>query len=87
MPEICRFFGIVITIYADDHNPPHFHARYGDYRSMIDIVTGDIFEGEMPKKSLRLLQAWCEIHRDELMRNWQEGQKENPNFFKIEPLK
>lgn len=87
MPEICRFFGIIITMYADDHNPPHFHARYGGSRIMIDIATGDIIEGNMPKRSLRLIQAWCELHREELIKNWEESQKENPNFIKIEPLK
>lgn len=87
MPEICRFFGIIITMYADDHNPPHFHARYGDFRAMIDIVTGDILEGSMHKKSLRLIQAWVEIHREELMLNWEKGQNENPDFSRIEPIR
>jgi len=87
MPEICRFFGIVITMYADDHNPPHFHARYGDFRAMINISEGDIIEGNMPLKVLRLIQAWVEIHRDELMSNWKESRTESPNFSKIEPLR
>jgi len=87
MPEICRFFGVVITMYADDHYPPHFHARHGDFRAMIDIATGEIIEGSMPKKSLKLIQAWVEIHKTELMENWKEGQNENPNFSSIEPLR
>ncbi len=87
MPEICRFFGIVITMYADDHNPPHFHARHGDFKAMINIDTGDIIEGMIPRKSLRLIQAWVEIHRFDLLENWREGQSENPNFSSIEPLK
>ena len=87
MPEICRFFGIIITMYADDHNPPHFHARHGDFKAMINIATGDIIEGNMPRKSLRLIQAWVEIHRDQLMANWNEGQSEHPNFSRIEPLR
>jgi hypothetical protein len=87
MPEISRFFGIVITMYADDHNPPHFHARYGDYRAMIDIAAGDIIDGYMPRRALRLIQAWGEIHREELMENWKESKNENPNFSKIEPLR
>jgi hypothetical protein len=87
MLEISRFFGIVITMYADDHNPPHFHARYGDFRAMIEIATGEIIEGSMPKKSLRLIQAWVEIHRDELMENWREGESETPDFSRIEPLR
>ena len=74
-------------MYADDHNPPHFHARHGDFKAMIDIGTGDIIQGMMPGKSLRLIQAWVEIHRDELIENWKEGQSENPGFSRIEPLK
>ena len=74
-------------MYADDHNPPHFHARYGDFKAMINIATGDIIEGSLPRKSLRLIQAWVEIHRDQLMANWNEGQRENPNFSSIEPLR
>jgi hypothetical protein len=87
MPEISRFFGIVITMYADDHYPPHFHARHGDDRAMIDIATGDIIEGKMPGRALRLIQAWVEIHRNELLDNWEKGQMEAPNFSRIEPLR
>ena len=74
-------------MYADDHNPPHFHARHGDFKAMFNIATGDIIEGSMPRKSLRLIQAWVELHREQLMANWIEGQSENPNFARIEPLK
>jgi len=74
-------------MYADDHNPPHFHARHGDFKAMINIATGDIIEGSMHRKSLRLIQAWVEIHREQLMANWNEGQSENPNFTRIEPLR
>jgi len=87
MPEIARFFGILITMYADDHNPPHFHARYNDFKVLINILTGNIMEGEIPGKQLRLIQAWVEIHRGELLVNWEESKKDNPQFKKIEPLK
>lgn len=87
MPEISRFFGIIITFYADDHNPPHFHARYAEFFARIIISSADLLDGNLPNKQLRLVQAWAEIHREELMKNWKETQKENPDFFKIEPLK
>ena len=65
----------------------HFHARYGDFRAVINIVTGNIIEGSMPQKSLRLIQAWVEIHREELMANWEKGQDETPDFSRIEPIR
>ena len=74
-------------MYSDDHNPPHCHARHGEFRAMVDIVSGDLIEGKLPKRSLRLIQAWIEIHREELMANWLQGQSENPDFMPIEPLK
>jgi hypothetical protein len=74
-------------MYADDHSPPHFHVRYGDFRAMIDIATGDIIEGNVPRKALRLIQAWVEIHGEELMENWKESQSESPNFSKIRTIK
>lgn len=86
MPEICRFFGIIITMYADDHNPPHFHIRYNEFKALILISNGNVLEGELPLKQLRLVQAWAELHREELELNWIESQKENPNFVKINPL-
>jgi len=87
MPEICRFFGMVITMYADDHPPPHFHARYGEYNARFEIGSGDIMDGHFPRKQTRLIQAWIELHRDELMKNWEESQKDNPKIKKIKPLK
>lgn len=87
MPEISRFFGIIITMYADDHNPPHLHARHGEYNARFEIESGDLMEGDFPKKQLRLIQAWIELHRDELIENWKESQKDNPEINKIDPLK
>lgn len=80
MPEICRFFGIIITMYVDDHFPPHFHARYAEFKVTIDIMTSQIIDGEIPTKQQRLIQAWTEIHRNELIYNWHEGQSETPNL-------
>jgi hypothetical protein len=87
MPEICRFFGIIIYFYSDDHLPPHFHARYAEYETQISIETGNTIKGELPNKQLRLVQAWVELHREELYFNWEELQKDFPEFKKIDPIK
>ena len=87
MPEISRFYGIIIRMFGKDHNPPHFHVKYGEFNCKIDIKTGELIEGELPSKQLRLVQAWFEIHNEELINNWEEGQKDNPKIIKIEPLK
>ncbi len=85
MPQISEFYGITIYMYYEDHNPPHFHAAYGDYRAMVDIENGCIFKGELPNKQVKLVLAWCEIHRDELMKDW-EMSKNAGKLTIIEPL-
>jgi hypothetical protein len=62
MPEISRFFGIIIKMFFLDHSPPHFHVEYGDYKAIINIKTQEIMEGELPTKQLKLVQAWAIIH-------------------------
>jgi hypothetical protein len=85
MPEISRFYGIVIMMFYNDHNPPHFHANYGEYKVVINIKE-EIVKGFMPKRALKLVFEWMDIHRDELHSNWNKCLKgEAPN--KIEPLK
>lgn len=66
MPEISRFLGIVIAMYYADHNPPHFHAKYGDYEALIDIETGGLLQGGLPSRALLLVSEWHSLHRDEL---------------------
>jgi hypothetical protein len=87
MPEICRFYGIIIRMFFKDHVPPHFHAEYAEYKAQISISEGEIIEGTLPKKALRLVQAWTELHRDELMNNYNESLKEGGIISRIEPLK
>ena len=81
MPEICRFLGIIITMYFDEHNPPHFHVRYNDYRASMEIKTLNIMAGMIPAKIRGLVEEWAELHRDELLQMW-----ETKEFHKIEPL-
>jgi hypothetical protein len=84
MPELSRFFGIVVRMLADDHAPPHFHASYGEFR--VSITIGDAtIKGHFPRRALRLVLEWHDLHRDELLANWQRlraGQEAQP----IEPL-
>ncbi len=73
MPEICRFLGIVISMYAEAgarHNVPHFHARYGEYQATFAIETGDLLAGSLPRSQVRLIQGWVELRRGELMDDW-----------------
>lgn len=84
MPEICRFLGIVIAIYYRDHDPAHFHARYGDYEITVGIVDG-LVEGKFPRRALRHVLEWYEMHKMELMVNWQRA-RERRALNKIAPL-
>ena len=77
MPTISRFFGVVIYMYYNDHNPPHFHARYGEHQAMYDIATLELLEGMLPKSAQRYVHRWASMHRDALMDDWmltQNGQ-------------
>ncbi len=85
MPEICLFGGIRITMYYDDHNPPHFHAEYAGYKSLVDIQRGCVIRGALPDRQLKFALAWCEMHRDELMQNWELAKAAQP-LRKIAPL-
>ena len=86
MPEISRFLGIVIAMYYNEHNPPHFHAKYGDFAAFFDIETGDMVDGNMPRRAVRLIQDWAELNKTDLLNNWFESQKDLPDFHKINPL-
>ena len=69
MPEISRFYGIIIYMYIDDHNPPHFHVRYEGYEATITIEDG-IVTGTLPRRALKMVYEWLDLHFDELMENW-----------------
>ena len=84
MPEICRFYGIVIFMNYNDHPPPHFHARYQDQEVTIEIQTG-IVKGEMSRRALQMLFEWSEKHQEELIRNWECARERQP-LEKIPPL-
>ena len=88
MPTLSMFFGIIIRMYyaPKEHNPAHIHAYFQEYKASVKILDGEIINGNLPSKQLKLVLAWIEIHKDELLANWELCQNgEKP--FNIEPLK
>ncbi|MCX4334996.1 MAG: DUF4160 domain-containing protein [Bacteroidales bacterium] len=85
MPEISRFYGIIIGMFFNEHNPPHFHVKYEEYNAEITIKDG-IVTGRLPRRALNLVFEWLDMHRDELLENWKRGEN-CESFIKIEPLK
>ena len=89
MPVISMFYGVIVLMYYFDnkkHHLPHIHAQYGEEEAVISIPEGEVIEGSLRTAKLKLVQAWMEIHRDELIADWNlavTGQQ----VFKIEPLK
>lgn len=77
MPEISRFYGIVITINFNEHMPPHFHARYGDDRAAIEIG-GVVLAGSLPRRALGLVRDWASQHRGALLRDWELARNSQP---------
>lgn len=79
------FYGVIISMFYKDHNPPHIHIQYAEYKAIVDF-NGDILEGELPVKQRKLIEAWIVLHQDELYANWQLA-KDKQSLFKIDPLK
>lgn len=86
MPEISRFFGIVIKMFWADHNPPHFHALYGDEEILVDIRSLTVFGGHMSPRALGLVMEWASLHQQELLADWMRAQGQQP-LNRIDPLK
>jgi hypothetical protein len=88
MPVISMFYGVIIRMYLLDtqnHNLPHLHARYAEYEASIGLDDGEVPAGQLPRKQLRLVQAWIELHRDELLADWALANSGELSY-KIEPL-
>ncbi|MBI3358142.1 MAG: DUF4160 domain-containing protein [Nitrospirae bacterium] len=81
MPEISRFLGMIISMYFDEHNPPHFHIQYNEYRASMNIKNLNITVGILPARVRGLVEEWAELHRDELLTMW-----ETKEFHRIQPL-
>lgn len=89
MPVISMFYGLIITMYYLDtkqHKLPHIHVKYGEREAVYQIPEGNLLEGDLPINKNKLIQAWIEIHKEDLMANWQLAVSGN-NLFKIDPLK
>jgi hypothetical protein len=85
MPEISRFLGIVIKMFFDDHNPPHFHAEYGEDLALIDIRNLSVFSGRLPPRVMGLVIEWATIHYQELIVDWERARSQK-DLLKIAPL-
>ena len=85
MPEICRFYGIVIRMYHDDHPPPHFHAHYQGNQAVIEIGTLAVFAGRLPPRAMGLVVEWASAHQQELAAMWESAASYEP-LGKIDPL-
>lgn len=85
MPEVSRFFGIVILMFYNDHNPPHFHVRYGSQRAVVDIATMNMSHGRLSPRARGLVTEWAARHQHELLQNWRRARKQEP-LTRIEPL-
>jgi Domain of unknown function (DUF4160) len=85
MPEISRFYGIVIKMYFGDHAPPHFHAEYAEDRAVIGIETLALIGGRLPPRALGLVAEWTALHQDELRQAWRRAERLEP-VGTIDPL-
>ena len=89
MPIISQFYGIIIRIYFNDtekHYLEHIHVQYNEYDAVYSIIDNNVLEGKLPQKQHKLVVAWMEIHKDELMADWDLASN-GTNVFQIEPLK
>ena len=86
MPNISSFYGIIIWMYWKDHNPPHFHAEYGEHTILIKIEDLSVYSGYFPSRAFGLVMEWASMHQEELKQNW-ELMKQDLPLRKIEPLK
>ena len=85
MPELSRFLGIIVYMYFNDHNPPHFHVEYGEYEASITINSFALLEGDLPSRVLGYVIEWASIHKQELLEDWNTIQTTGKHF-KIKPL-
>lgn len=85
MPIISTFYGIVVAMFFGDHNPPHVHVRYGEFKAMVGIHPATVLQGQLPKRAHKMVLEWVEIHRDELVANWERA-VHNESLTPIDPL-
>jgi hypothetical protein len=86
VPTVSRFYGVEILMWFNDHEPPHFHARYGEHEAKISIESGAVISGELPVRALKLVRKWQSVSRSALMKNRVHARKQEP-LERIEPLR
>ena len=86
MPRLSEFYGIVIYMYWSDHQPPHFHAIYSGDEALVRIDDGTLFAGSLPRTAARLVKEWADLHKDELLANWNQAQSAE-SLVPIAPLR
>jgi len=86
MPEISRFYGIIIYMFYNEHLPPHFHVKYGDSAGVFSIETLSLMNGELPPRALGLVTEWAALHQKELREDWERAVSHR-QLEKIPPLK
>ena len=85
MPELSRFYGVVIRMFYRDHHPPHFHAAYGDDEAIVDISTLAVIGGRLPPRAIGMVVEWASLHQDELFKRW-ESALHHQRLERIDPL-
>ena len=80
MPTIAIFYGIIIQMYFEDHDPPHVHAIYGGAKALVRIGDGEIMRGRLPSKQAKLVKGWIRLRQAELMENWRHAQTDGRCF-------
>ena len=86
VPTISRFLGLVITMYFDDHDPPHFHALHADGEAKVRIDTLELIDSTLSRRHVRFVVAWAELHQDELLENWRRA-RAGETLHPIDPLR
>lgn len=75
MPIISIFFGITVRMWHDDHPPPHIHVAYQGHEALVNIQTGEVEQGGLPRKVSAIVKEWCQFHKEELFDNWEKAQR------------
>jgi hypothetical protein len=78
MPTLSIFFGIIVRMWHDDHPPPHIHVEYQGFEALVNIATGEVTEGALPRKVASIVKEWCQVHQAELQDNWKRAQRFEP---------
>lgn len=86
MPTISRFLGVIISMYHNDHPPPHFHVSYGDDEALIDIESFELIAGHCPTRLIGVVRTWAHLHQEELRANWDLARRAEP-LRQVAPLK